>query len=84
MQNIYVIIAPKPFNFSFFFLTGHFAVGEYVKEEYIDGLRLMKEDIYWEQYVAMMPKSSPILDSYNMHILRTLETGLPAVWESQV
>lgn len=67
-----------------FFLTGHFAVGEYVKEEYIDGLRLMKEDIYWEQCVAMMPKSSPILDSYNMHILRTLETGLPAVWESQV
>lgn len=55
-----------------------------MKESYIDGLRLMKEDIYWEQCVAMMPKSSPFLDAYNMHVLRTLETGLPAVWESQV
>ncbi|XP_026469828.1 probable glutamate receptor [Ctenocephalides felis] len=64
--------------------SDHFAVGDYIKEEYIDRLRLMKEDIYWEQCVAMMPKSSPFLDSYNMHILRILETGLPAFWEFKV
>lgn len=44
----------------------------------------MTTDIYWEQCVIMAKKSSILLPSLDMLILRIAESGLPAYWENEV
>lgn len=44
----------------------------------------MTTDIYWEQCVIMTKKSSILLPSLDLLILRIAESGLPAFWENEV
>lgn len=44
----------------------------------------MTTDIYWEQCVIMTKKSSILLPSLDLLILRIAESGLPDFWENEV
>lgn len=44
----------------------------------------MSTDIYWEQCVIMTRKSSILLPSLDLLILRIAESGLAAYWENEV
>lgn len=63
---------------------GHYAIGDYVSEDAVQRLRLMKEDLYWEHCVFMLRKNSVLLESLNDIILRISASGLHIYWESMV
>ncbi|XP_068084386.1 uncharacterized protein [Anabrus simplex] len=64
--------------------AGHFAVGDYIDEESMSTLRLMKQDIYWERSTTVARKGSPLIEPLNAVIHRLLDAGLMLVWEGQV
>ncbi|XP_054258586.1 uncharacterized protein LOC128983345 isoform X2 [Macrosteles quadrilineatus] len=64
--------------------AGHFAVGDYITEESMKHLRLMKQDIYYEHCIFVFQKGSPYLQSFNHLIHRLLDSGLLLYWEGEV
>lgn len=44
----------------------------------------MKEDVYWEYTVFYLRKSSILTPSFDIFILKVLESGLPSYWQQQV
>lgn len=84
-NELYLLSSTRNFSFGIERLPfGHFAVGNYIAEEQIVNLQVMKEDIYWEQCVFMMRKSSPHLEGINTLIGRIHASGLMYYWESEV
>ncbi|EAT48971.1 AAEL000007-PA [Aedes aegypti] len=63
---------------------GHFAIGEYIDEEASHKFHLMKEDIYWENCVAMSTKTWPMMDQLDQLILIIFQSGIQRYWELQV
>ncbi|XP_026479193.1 glutamate [NMDA] receptor subunit 1-like [Ctenocephalides felis] len=64
--------------------AGHFAVGDYLTANAVPGLRLMRDDIYWDHVVAMMPKSNVHTPNLNKLTQEIVQAGLVHVWEMQV
>lgn len=64
--------------------AGHFAVGDYITEESMMYLRLMKQDIYYEHCIIVFQKGSPYLDSFNVLIQRLSASGILLFWEGEV
>lgn len=65
-------------------ILGHYAIGSYIREHNVQKFKPMTTDIYWEQCVIMTRKSSILLPSLDLLILRIAESGLPAFWENEV
>lgn len=64
---------------------GYYAVGDYVEyENLVKNLRIMKEDLYWEQCVFMLRKSSVLLPLLDDLLLRIAQSGIVKVLEFQV
>lgn len=63
---------------------GHFAIGSYITREAVPYLQVMIQDLYWEQCVFMMRKSSPHLEGFNTLIGRMHAAGLMEIWEREV
>ncbi|KAF5307156.1 hypothetical protein FQR65_LT00672 [Abscondita terminalis] len=63
--------------------SGQFAIGDYITEDTVKNMRLMKEDLYWEHCVFMLRKNSPLLISLDSLILRLNEAGLAKYWEKK-
>ncbi|XP_050306285.1 uncharacterized protein LOC126743299 [Anthonomus grandis grandis] len=61
----------------------NFAVGSYIQEDTIKNFHLMTEDLYWEQCVIMMRKSSILLPYVDMFVLRAFEAGLISFWQNE-
>lgn len=53
-------------------------------EDAVPYLRLMQDDIYWEQCLMMARKSSPYTDKFNTLLGRLHQSGLIYAWETQV
>ncbi|XP_018319788.1 uncharacterized protein LOC108733206 [Agrilus planipennis] len=63
---------------------GHFSVPVFIKHDAIQHLRPMTEDIFWAYCIFMLKKSTPLLPSFNMLVLRVLEAGINYAWETKV
>lgn len=44
----------------------------------------MRDDIYWDHIVAMMPKSNVHTNNFNKLTLEIVQSGLVHIWEEQV
>lgn len=84
-NKLHLLSKTRNFSFSIERLPfGHFAIGSYLTQEQIINFQVMKEDIYWEQCVFMMRKSSPHLEGINTLIGYTHASGLMSYWEEEV
>ncbi|XP_039275904.1 glutamate receptor ionotropic, delta-2-like [Nilaparvata lugens] len=63
---------------------GYFAIGDYITEESMNHLQLMKEDIYYEYCVYALPKGSPYKEPLDKLILDIQSAGLVLHWEGEV
>lgn len=63
---------------------GHFAVGDYIDENSLQYLRLMRYDIYWGHCVAMFYKTWPFKAMFDLHVLHVIESGIQKYWELTV
>ncbi|XP_015596404.1 glutamate receptor ionotropic, delta-1 isoform X2 [Cephus cinctus] len=57
---------------------------EYLQQKYVEKMHLMASDIYWENCVFMLRKSSAYTTWFSLRILQVLASGIPARWEDQV
>ncbi|XP_046659357.1 glutamate receptor-like [Homalodisca vitripennis] len=64
--------------------AGHYAIGDYITEESMKHLRLMKKDIYYQHCTLVFQKGSPYLKSFNVLIHRLLASGILFFWEGEV
>nr|QGW45449.1 ionotropic receptor 41a [Bradysia odoriphaga] len=60
---------------------GHYAVSDYINEESLNNLRLMRYDIYWGHCVAMFYKTWPFKSVFDLHVLHVIESGIQKFWE---
>jgi hypothetical protein len=65
-------------------ISGHYAVGPYVRRDVISNYRIMQQDIYWEQCIFVVRKNSILLPLLDDLILRVFEAGLASYWEHRV
>ncbi|KAF5283307.1 hypothetical protein FQA39_LY17354 [Lamprigera yunnana] len=83
-ENLLRMAKTKRFAFSIERLpSGQYAIGNYITEDVVKGLRLMQEDLYWEYCVFMLRKSSPLLENLDSLIIRLNEIGLIIYWEKK-
>lgn len=65
-------------------LQGHFAVGEYIDENALNHLRLMRHDIYYEYCLAMSYKTWPLKTNVDLFVLYVSQSGIQRFIELQV
>ncbi|XP_075215171.1 glutamate receptor ionotropic, delta-2-like [Lycorma delicatula] len=63
---------------------GFFAVGDYITSDSVPYLQLMKEDIYYEHVLTVVPKGSPYLNKINKLISQIQNAGLLLLWEREM
>lgn len=63
------------------FQSGHYAISDYIDEESLKYLRLMRYDIYWGYCVAMFYKTWPFKTVFDLHVLHVIESGIQQYWE---
>lgn len=82
VRKIYIASVYIPIDLHW--IPGHFAVGEYIDEETLQYLQLMRQDIYYEYCVGMSYKTWPFKSMMDLLILRIAESGIQKYWELQV
>ncbi|XP_055633899.1 uncharacterized protein LOC129774215 [Toxorhynchites rutilus septentrionalis] len=68
--------------------NGHLMIGDWVTRENVHNYQLMKDDLYYDYEVPMATKTWPLMEKFNMLIMRTTEAlighyqELNAIYES--
>lgn len=66
------------------FITGSFAIGEYITEDVVEYLQLMHYDIYYEYSLAMTRKTWVLTPRLDELILDIVQSGMQKYWEYEV
>uniref|UniRef100_A0A6P7F088 Uncharacterized protein LOC114324952 n=1 Tax=Diabrotica virgifera virgifera TaxID=50390 RepID=A0A6P7F088_DIAVI len=62
---------------------GAYGFPTYIHEDIIENFKLLKEDLYYEQLVVILRKSSVLIPVLNKYLSTVYETGLIAYWQSE-
>ncbi|CAH1236162.1 unnamed protein product [Diabrotica balteata] len=62
---------------------GAYGFPSYIHEDIIENFKLLKEDLYYEQLVVIVRKSSVLIPVLNKYLSTVYETGLIAYWQSE-
>lgn len=65
-------------------ISGHFAIGDYIKLEAIPHVRLMREKLWYVTTCGMTYKTCPYLRTINPVVDLVLQAGLLHHWEERV
>ncbi|XP_044745332.1 probable glutamate receptor [Coccinella septempunctata] len=58
-----------------------YGINDFMKADVIENYHLMKEDIYWEYTEFFLRKSSELAPSFDIFILRVLQSGITSHWQ---
>lgn len=60
---------------------GHYSLPEYIDQDAMDYLRLMRDDLYYDYTTAFAYKTWPFLKTLNPLLSQIYQSGIPIFWE---